>query len=172
MTIKLSSNRLARLLGLGLGIALAAAALLTWRVSGGERALGADVRFEALQTGPVGVTPVHPFASTPSLLPGSAVSGDVALRNQTGAPLALRLRALPSTSDLNALLRVRVSAGAKTLYDGSLGGLRSAGTSRLRLASAQSASVHVNASLPASVRSGFEGRIVDVSLEIDSRRSR
>jgi hypothetical protein len=172
MTITLSNNRTARILGIGLGIALAAAALLSWRVPGGEHTLGADVRFEALQTGPVGVAPIQPFASSPSLLPGSAVSGDVSLRNQTGTPLALRLRALPSTSDLNSLLRVRVSAGARSLYDGSLGGLRSAGTSPLRLAPGRSAAVHVTAALPASVRSGFEGRIVDVSLQVGSSRAR
>jgi hypothetical protein len=172
MTLTLSKNRVARVVGIGLGIALAAAALLSWRVPGGERTLGADVRFEALQTGPVGVTPIQSFASTPSLLPGKAISGDVTLRNQTGTPLALRLRALPSTSDLNSLLVVRVSAGAKTLYDGSLGGLRSAGTSPLRLAPGRSGAVRVNASLPAGEHSGFEGRIVDVTLQIASRRAR
>src|SRR5262245_9888621 len=98
MTAKLTSNRAARILGIALGLALAAVALLSWRVPGGEHTLGADVRFEALQTGPVGVAPLHSFVSTPSLLPGKTVAGDVSVRNQTGVPLSVKLRALPSTA--------------------------------------------------------------------------
>jgi hypothetical protein len=172
MTTKSLSHRVARPLGILLGVAIAAVALVSWRVPGGQRTLGADVRMEALQTGPVGVAPLQPFLSTPSLLPGSTVSGDVTLRNQTGVPLSLRLRALPSTPDLDSLLQVRVSAGTRTLYDGSLGGLRTAGTAPLRVASARSAQLEVRATLPASVRSGFEGRIVDVTLQTNSRAVR
>jgi hypothetical protein len=129
------------------------------------------VRFEALQTGPVGVAPIQPFASTASLLPGRELAGKVTLRNQTGVPLALRLRALPSTPHLDALLRVRMNVGAKTLYDGPLSGLRT-GSRTLRLASGQAAPVKLVASLPAGLRSGYQGRIVDVSLQIDSRSAR
>lgn len=171
-TTKLTTDRLARLLGVVLGVSVAVAALLAWRVPGGERMLGADVRFEALQNGAIGVAPLHPFASTPSLVPGSSVSGDVTVRNQTGVPLGTILRALPSTRELDSLLRVRVSAGARILYDGTLSGLRSSGTRPLPLEAAQSARVHVRASLPAGTSTGFQGRIVDVSLQIDTRRTR
>src|SRR5215467_9144819 len=152
---KLSNKQLARIAGILLGVCLAAVALLSWRVQGGERTLGADVRFEALQTGPVGVAPIQPFVSTPSLLPGKETAGKVTLRNQTGVPLALRLRALPSTPDLDTALRVRMSAGAKTLYDGPLSGLRT-GSQPLRLASGRIAPVQVEASIPAEVRSGYQ----------------
>jgi hypothetical protein len=171
MSTKTSTDRIARRVGIALGICLAAAALVSWRVPGGERTLGADVRMEALQTGPVGVAPLQPFLTQPSLMPGQSASGSATLRNQTGVPLVLRLRALPSVPDLDRLLRVRVSTGATTLYDGELGGLR-AGSAPLRVASARTADVHVTASLPAAVRSGFQGRIVDVSLQIDSRPAR
>src|SRR5436190_1837646 len=92
---KLSIDRLARLFGILVGVAVAVVALIAWRVPGGERTLGSDVRIEALQTGEIGVAPLHPFVSAPSLLPGSSVAGDVTVRNQTGVPLALRLRAPP-----------------------------------------------------------------------------
>ncbi len=172
MTAQLTSKRAPKILGIALGIGLAAVALLSWRVPGGEHTLGADVRFEALQTGTVGVAPLHTFASTSSLLPGRTVSGDVSLRNQTGVPLALRLHALPSTRDLDSLLVVQVSGGGRNLYSGTLGRLRSAGSGPLRLGSGQSTRIRVKASLPASVRSGFEGRIVDVSFAIGSHRVR
>ena len=136
---KLSIDRLARLLGILVGVAVAVVAVISWRVPGGERTLGTDVRIEALQT---------------------------------GVPLALRLRALPSVRDLDGLLVVRVSAGSRTLYDGSLGGLRAAGTRPLALRGATAQRLHVSASLPAGVRSGFQGRIVDVSLQIATQRVR
>jgi hypothetical protein len=166
-----ATDRIARRLGIGLGICLAGVALVSRRVPGGERTLGADVRMEALQTGPVGVAPLQPFLKKPSLLPGQSVSGSVGLRNQTSVPLALRLRALPSVHDLDRLLRVRVSAGDTTLYDAQLGGLR-AGAAPLRLAATRSVNVRITASLPGFVHSGFQGRIVDVGLQIDSRNVR
>jgi hypothetical protein len=169
---KLSIDRLARLFGILVGVAVAVVALTSWRVPGGERTLGTDVRIEALQTGEIGVAPLHPFVSAPSLLPGSSVAGDVTVRNQTGVPLALRVRALPSVRDLDRLLVVRVSAGSRTLYDGSLGGLRAAGTQPLTLRGATAQRLHVSASLPAGVRRGFQGRIVDVSLQIATQRVR
>jgi hypothetical protein len=172
MTKKLSADRLARLAGVLAGVTIAIALLVSWQVPGGQRTLGADVRMEALQTGEVGVQPIHPFLSVPSLLPGSAVSGQVTVRNQTGVPLATRLRALPSTRELDSLLAVRVSAGARTLYDGALAGLRGSGTRPFALAPAQTARLRVRASLPAGLRTGFQGRIVDVSLQIDTARIR
>jgi hypothetical protein len=171
MATRTSSKRIARLAGILLGVGLAAVALLSWRVPGGERTLGADVRFEALQTGPVGVAPIRPFVSTPSLLPGKEVSGNVTLRNQTGVPLALRLRALPSTPGLDTALHVRMSTGSKILYGGPLSGLRS-GSQALRLRSGQASPVALRASLPAALDSGYQRRIVDVSLQIDSRPAR
>ncbi|HEX6459365.1 MAG TPA: hypothetical protein VF032_10660 [Thermoleophilaceae bacterium] len=159
-------------MGVAIGVSLAVAALIAWRVPGGERTLGADVRFEALQTGEIGVSPLHPFVSTPSLLPGSSIAGDVTVRNQTGVPLATSLRAQPSTRGLDRLLRVRVASGAQTLYDGMLAGLRTAGTRPLTLRPAQAARVRVRASLPDGLRNGFQGRILDVGLEIQTRRAR
>jgi hypothetical protein len=172
MNTRLSID-LVRLLGVLLGVLVAVAALAAWRVPGGAASLGADVRFDALQTGAIGVAPLHPFVSVPSLLPGKSASGVVTLRDETGVPMAVRLRALPSSHDLDSLLRVRVSGDdGETLYDGALAGLYDAGTRTLRLASGQSRKLTVRASLPSAVRSGFQGRIVDVTLQIDSARAR
>jgi hypothetical protein len=172
MKTKLSIDRSARLLGIALGLCVALIALISWRVPGGERTLGADVRFEALQTGEIGVAPLHPFASAPSLLPGKSVRGDVTVRNQTGVPLALRLRALPSTRDLDQLLVVQVSAGKRALYDGKLAGLRAGATAPLVLKPAGAQRLRVSASLPTGLRTGFQGRILDVSLQIDTQHAR
>ena len=81
---KLSIDRLARLLGILVGVAVAVVALISWRVPGGERTLGTDLRIEAFQTGEIGVAPLHPFVSAPSLLPGSSVAGDAAVGARPG----------------------------------------------------------------------------------------
>jgi hypothetical protein len=169
---KPSIDRVARLVGILVGVAIAIALLIAWRVPGGERTLGADVRIEALQSGEIGAQPLHPFVSSPSLLPGASAAGDVTVRNQTGVPLALRLRALPSTRDLDQLLVVRVNAGKRALYDGNLAGLRMGATAPLVLKAASAQRLHVTASLPAGLRTGFQGRILDVSLQIDTEHVR
>lgn len=172
MTAPLSAHRLARPLGIALGIVLAALALVSWRVPGGARTLGADVRVEALQTGALGVSPLHPFVSTPSLVPGHRAGGRVSVRNQTGVPLRVRIRALPSTRELDGLLRVRVASGTLALYDGDLSGLRTRGTLPLRMAAAQRRALQVEVSLPAAIRRGYQGRIVDITLQLVSARAR
>jgi hypothetical protein len=172
MLLSLSTQRLTRPLGVALGVLLALLCLTAWRVPGGARALGADVRIDALQTGAIGVMPLHPFVRAPSLLPGRSAGGSVTLRNQTGVPLRVRLRALPSTRDLDPLLSVRIESGPLHLYSGTLAGLRTAGTQPLLLGSAQQRTLRVEASLPASARSGYQGRIVDITLAPTSRTAR
>lgn len=169
---KTSIDRIARGAGILLGVTIAIALLIAWQVPGGERTLGADVRIEALQTGEIGVAPLHPFVASPSLLPGASLAGDVTMRNQTGVPLALRLRALPSVRDLDRLLLIRVSAGKRALYDGDLAGLRAGGTAPLVLKKASAERVHVSVALPPGLRTGFQGRILDVSLQIDTQHPR
>jgi hypothetical protein len=165
-------NRRAKLLGIALGVVLAGAALAAWRVPGGESTLGADVRVDAVQTGEIGVSPLRPFVNASSLLPGSHADGAVAVRNQTGVPMRVRLRALPSTPDLDPLLRMRVDSGAQNLFTGSLGELRRAGSAAIALVPGASRRLSVRVSLPAGLRSGYQARIVDVTLQIDSARSR
>jgi hypothetical protein len=165
-------TRWAKLLGIAIGVVLAGAALAAWRVPGGESTLGADVRVDAVQTGEIGVSPLRPFVNAVSLLPGSHAGGKVGLRNQTGVPLRVRVRALPSGRDLDSLLQVRIENGSQTLFTGSLGELRRADSAPVLLAPGASRKLSVRVSLPAGLRSGFQGRIVDVTLQIDSARAR
>jgi hypothetical protein len=172
MTASLAPDRLVRPLGILLGVLLAAAALAAWRVPGGRQTLGADVTVAALQTGAIGVSPMHPFVTASSLLPGKSAGGSVMLRNQTGVAMAVRLKAEPSTRDLDALLLVHVSAGPDVLYDGTLAGLRARGTQPLRLRAGESRGLEMQARLPGALHSGYQGRIVDINLGISSARTR
>jgi hypothetical protein len=160
---------IAKRLGILLGVAVACAALLAWRVPGGARTLGADVRMDAVQTGEVGVAPLSAFVNAASLVPGRTAAGWVTLRDQTGVPLNVRLRALTSSHDLDRLLRVRIAPRRGVpLYDGPLGGLR---TRALALAAGQTRALRVEVSLAAGARTGFQGRIVDVTLQVQQARA-
>jgi hypothetical protein len=172
MTAIPAIDRLVRPLGLVLGVLLAAACLAAWRVPSGQKTLGAAVNVEALQTGAIGVLPLHPFVNAPSLLPGRSASGKVTLRNQTGVPMAVRLKALPSTHDLDSLLQIDLRSGSRELYDGSLGDLRASGSQPLRLAAGASGPVAVRVSLPANLRTGYQARLLDITLQIASGRTR
>jgi hypothetical protein len=88
------------------------------------------------------------------------------LRNVTGGALRVRLRGLPSNADLDPLARIEVLApGGRPLVRGPLARFRN-WTHALRLPRAGSAELSVRAWLPASVRTGFQGRDVDVTVEM------
>jgi hypothetical protein len=172
MTLTPSPTTLVRAFGLLLGVVLAAAALAAWRVPGGERTLGADIRVSVAQSGAVGVSPLHPFVSAPSLVPGTRASGSGTLRNQTGVPLTVRLRAPASDRRLGRVLRVHIDAGADRVYDGTLEDLSFFGTRPLRMAPSQERKLSVRVSLPSGVSAGFQGRIDDIALQIHSERAK
>ena len=107
------------------GLALAAIAVAGWREPT-HNASGAHLRVKAVGTSELKSSPAHPFLDTRNLEPGPAgsVSGRVGLTNTIAEPLAVRIEAATASPDLDRMVRVRASAGGKTFYDGTLGGLR------------------------------------------------
>jgi hypothetical protein len=116
-------------LGLAVGLLLALAAVWSWQIGGGPGALGTDARFTAVPPGELTVEPAE-FLSARSLAPGEEARGDLRVRNIAGAPLTVRLRARPSSRELDRGLWVEVRAvgarGAEPLFAGPLGRLRRA----------------------------------------------
>jgi hypothetical protein len=156
-----------RLAGLLLGIALAAAGVTSWRVPGGSGSVDADVRLLSAPTGELQVSPMGLFLSAPSLAPGDeAVRGELLVRNQTGSALDVRLRALPSSPDLDELLVVRMDIGKDRIFEGTLGGLRTWTERSFQLASDERRVLRAEAWFPRRVTSGYEGRIADVTIEM------
>jgi hypothetical protein len=155
--------------GVAAGVALVAVLVLAFRVPDGSGTLGADVIVAISPTGELGVSRSGPFMSATGLRPGAALSGEVAVHNQTGRRLAVRLRALPDGKDLDRLLVVDVRAGHATrpIFTGRLGALR-AGTRTFRLAPGAKRSLRLRASLPAGLHTGYAGRIQTISLELSS----
>jgi hypothetical protein len=153
--------------GVAVGIALVAAVVLAFRVPDGSGTLGADVIFAVSPTGELGVSRPGPFMSATGLRPGGSLDGSFEVANQTGKRLAVRLRALPDSRDLDRLLVVDVRAGNTRIYRGQLGGLR-AKARAFRIESGRKRTLHVRAWLPAGLRAGYAGRIETIPLELSS----
>jgi len=118
--------RIARWVGLSVGLAVVMAALHAWRVAPAPGPpLGADVAFTAGPTGELEVSPAGRFLFGTDLRPsGRVLIGTLAVRNQTGRRLAVQLRALPNLDDLDRILRVEITSPQGILFTGDLGTLR------------------------------------------------
>jgi hypothetical protein len=170
--IQLSGTLAARSLGLAAGVVLAVAALFVWRVPTVPVGTGATVSFKAVPSGELAVSQTGSFLRAPALIPSSAgrgASAELVVANQSPANLAVTLRALPETSNLDDVLSVRVSAGETTVYSGPLGGLRSWSDRVLVFAPGASQLFTVKAWIPLTVESGWRGQRVVVSLQLKAR---
>jgi hypothetical protein len=170
--ILLSSTLAARSLGLAAGVVLAVVALLVWRVPTVPVGTGAAVTFKAVPSGELGVSQSGTFLRAPALIPSSSgrgASAELVVANQSPATLAVTLRALPETSNLDDALQVKVSAGDTRVYSGPLGGLRSWSDRVLVFAPGASQLFTVKAWIPLTVTSGWRGQKVDVSLQLKAR---
>lgn len=160
-----------RVAGALFGVALALVLLVVSRPGAASSPLPASVRFGLAPNGELELTPAPPSSRFlhSSLRPGGrAAEGNFAIRNQTGTPLAVRLRAKPNSPALNGLLRVELRGGGAVLADTTLQGL-SLHPPSLRLGSGQRLGVHLRAWIPADVLNGYEGRLVGVSLVTATR---
>ena len=158
------TRRRVRWAGLALGLALAAALLVGWRVPGGDGVAGVRVALDVLGPGELSAAPVHAVLAA-DLRAGEEVASRARLRNQSGRPVRVSARALPSIADLDALMTVRIAAGGGELYAGPLGGLRTpAGAARL--APGHETTLDVRVALAESARERCAGRVLDLVLEL------
>jgi hypothetical protein len=162
----------ARSLGLAAGVVLAVAALYAWRVATVPIGAGASVSFTAVPTGELAVSQQDAFLRAPALIPsspGGGASAQVVVRNQSPAAVAVVLRALPTSDDLDEALHLKVSAGGAVVFEGPLGGLRRWTSRVLVFTSGASEAFTVDTWIPVGLRSGWRGHDVDVSLQLKAR---
>lgn len=155
-----------RVAGAAIGVGLALALLVVSRPGAAGSPLAAAVRVEVASVGELEVRPGPPRAVlvASALRPGGKrATDDFLLRNQTGADLAVDLLTRPDSTALDGLLRVRAWENGRLLADTTLEGLR-ARPLPLGLASGQRARLRLQVWLPREVLSGYEGRLVEVSL--------
>jgi hypothetical protein len=153
---------IARWAGLLVGIGLAFAALVSARVSTGTREVPAHVSLVAEPSVQLGVTPVgRELLSERLLVPGrEPVSGLVEVSNYTGRTLVLRPRLRSLRGEVPPELRVAVTAGRRTLYEGRLGDLRA----ELPLHARAKQRVRFRVSAPGSAARSVQGRVIELSL--------
>ena len=162
-----------RLGGLLVGAGMALVAVFSWRMPDGGEVPGADVRVLAAPTGELDVSPTGPFLSARGLKPGrddGGADGDLVVRNQTGSPLTVRARLLPSGPQLDALLVVRLSVDGQPVLEGTLGQLRDWSSRSFELRSGQRERLQLQVSIPPGAPDGYQGQVQDVSLELQSTR--
>ncbi|HXF37835.1 MAG TPA: hypothetical protein VNO17_11760 [Actinomycetota bacterium] len=162
----------ARLRGLGLvaGLAAAAAIVAGGRIPPGDGRLGADVIVAASPRGELGVRPVGPVLTASDLRPGDpadAPSASMDVVNQTGVRLAVHVRGLPSSAQLDGLLWLELEAGGRSLFRGPLGELRRRTEHAFILDPGEGTELTVRAWLPPSATEGYEGRVEQVGLSFE-----
>ena len=151
--------------GLVLGAAACAVLLLGTHIGRPAGALDAALTLTSAPTGELGVVPAGAVLAARDLQRGAPpVRGSLVVRNQTGIPLDVRLRARPLSGDLDDDAQLRVTAGAATLFDGTLGALRS-GTRPFRVQPGRGRRLSVAVWLNAG---GAQGRSDDAALELTS----
>jgi hypothetical protein len=164
----LVADRFTRAIGAAIGLALVGALIVATRPAGGHGGvLPASLRFTATLDGAVAAEPAAPkplLASGP-MRPGSHAQGGFALSNQTGETLAVRLRAKPSSTELDGTAQVRLQSGGVVLSEGTLQALRQGTPEAVKLPPGGAVRVRVTAWIPAEVETGYEGRNVAVALE-------
>lgn len=154
------------------GLAVAAFLVAANRVEASVGDLGADVSISTLATGELAL-PTQPFLRGVQLRPapaGRAIDVDLPVGNHTGFALGVRMRALPSNTELDRVLRLHVRNGNRTLFRGTLGELRRWTPANLRLAPSATQHLRVRAWVGASAGSTYQGRMSDVSLELKAHR--
>jgi hypothetical protein len=161
-----SQGTLARAAGAALGIGLVVLLLGTSHPGAAGSPLPAAVRFAVAPVGELEVDPVAPRpVLADSVRPGGRrATGSFLVRNQTGDALAVALGGVADSTELNGLLRLRVLIGTRLVTDGTLEDLLRRPL-RLQLGSGQSVRLRLEAWLPGSVLSGYEGTLVEVSLD-------
>ena len=168
MASKRSGARAARWAGLLTGLGLTVAAFVAWQLPASGQSLGTDLNVVAAPPGEVLVRPAAPALAARALVPGQSRTGTMTVTNITGRALEIRLRALPSSRDLDRDVDLTITDRGRALAGGSLGELREWSGRRLRLPVRATRRLRLSAHLRADAADAA-GRVVDVNLELDAR---
>lgn len=166
-----SGERMVMWLGLLIGVALAGVLVVdTWRLPPGTGVLGADVTVTLAPPGELAILPERRVVTATALGAAPTKShdtGSVGVRNLSGSTFDVSARALPSSRDLDDALSVAVRAGNRSLYSGTLDGLRAWTRQTFTLARGERTPLTVTVSIPTGTPPReFRGRIEDITLEL------
>jgi hypothetical protein len=163
-------ERWIRRLGFAAGLTAAALTLASWQTPGAAERSRVELGLRVNPTGQVDVRPSGRVLKVRSLAPGRSARIAVRLRNLTAETLAVRLRGAVASHDLDDVLHVRLAAGRRELYRGSLGRLRPWTPRALPLAAGGGRRLAVTLSIPRSAPGSLVGAGGELSLELSARR--
>lgn len=157
--------RAARAVGFAAGLAAVAVALHAWAIASAGTALGMDLTIVATAPGELAVAPAGVVLRAHGLQRGRAVvRGAMTLRNVTAVPVRVRVRALPSTRELDRALELSLTSRGRTIAAGSVAELRRWSRGRMTLGVRESAPLELRARL----RRPAPGLIADLVLELEA----
>jgi len=160
---------LGKLVAATVGVGVCLLALTAWGLPTSGSAPGLDLRLIVAPPGELTVDPAGVLASARAMQAGDdPAEGVIEVRNIAGRPLLVRPVALPSVNGLARTVRLRSTAGGRTLAAGTLVSLEAPRGPGVEIPARASRQIEVSAWLPAEA-SGYRDRILDVMLELRSR---
>ena len=160
----------ARLLGLLAGAGLALMFLAAGRIAPSRAPLGASLELATGSTAELLPAPAGVLLHARDLRPGASVAHDASftLRNPTDVMLAVRVALRGGRGELDELLSVRLLKGRRVLFEGTLGGLRRAGSRAFAIPAGSRRRITLTVR-PAAGARGFEGRGERAALHFTTR---
>lgn len=155
---------------LALGLALAAALVLSWRISAETTVPSAHVEIVTAPSSEFAVTPDGRTTGQGALRPSAPEGGferEVTVRNATAGQLALSVRLPAEKSELDAALKARIAVDDTVVYDGVVRGL-SQGSSPYPMIGGQTARLSILVWIPESPSSDWKARSATLPLELVS----
>jgi hypothetical protein len=154
------------------GVCAALALVFSQRLPANDQVPGVDVKVTVAPMGELTVPSSGAFLNRENVLPGSPpVSGSVQVTNPSPHALDVTPRIDASVSNLDDEVAVRVTAGTRTLVDGTVASAELGSARSVRLAAGESASIGVQTWLADAPVEEYVGRVVDISLTLESQRS-
>jgi hypothetical protein len=161
------NRRFIRAVGATLGICIAVATILLSLPAGGSGGvLPGTVDVSVRAVGAVGAEPAAPSVvlHAADLRPGNgAASAGFDLIDEAGRAVTVSFEGTPTSTALDSLAWIGISAAGRRLAAGTLGELRQ-GLGPIVLRSGERRSLRVAVWIPAEVETGYEGRRVGVEL--------
>ena len=164
--MKAQTSHILRFTGFAIGAVLAIGWVLSGRMPESQAEAPARLSIASQPTTELGVSPAGARFLTGRLMPaGRPARGTLTVSNFGRRPLRFRMRVKSPQRDLDAVVRLRVQAGERRIFEGPLAGLRAWTRSGVRVLAGRRQEVDFRAWVPMSVESGFEGRSVELQLE-------
>ena len=154
------------------GLVLAGLLLLGWRVEGGAQPSPAEIEIVTASSADVAVTPAGETAAVSRLLPSSpekAAVRKVGVRNATRDATQVDVSAATRNGELSRALRLRIVAGDRQVFTGSLDDLQK-GTASFALPSGEETTLAIHAWIREDApEDTWAGRSETVQVELEAR---